>query len=82
MSKTLTDKLSHNELLLLVSKLEEANQEHLKTLENHKIMTDTINETFFLSDYQEKKVLYVSPSYERMFGMPTETLYFLKIIFD
>lgn len=75
MSKTLTDKLSHNELLLLVSKLEEANQEHLKTLENHKIMTDTINETFFLSDYQEKKVLYVSPSYERMFGMPTETLY-------
>lgn len=67
--------ISHEELLALVNKLEAENQEFKKTIENHKLMTDTINETFWLSDFQEKKVLYVSPSYERMFGMSVESLY-------
>lgn len=67
--------ISHEELLAKIKKLEAENKEYKKTLDNHKIMTDTINETFWLSDYQEKKVLYVSPSYERMFGMSVESLY-------
>lgn len=38
-------------------------------------MTNTIKETFWLSSVKEQRLIYVSPSYEKMFGMTRESLF-------
>lgn len=38
-------------------------------------MAENITEVFWLTDWQLNEVLYVSPQYEKLYGMPTEELY-------
>jgi PAS domain S-box-containing protein len=38
-------------------------------------MADNITEVFWLTDYQANRVLYMSPQYERLFGMPVQSIY-------
>lgn len=58
-----------------LEKLKKENQELSQTVEHLSMMTNTIKETFWLSDFKNKKLLYVSPSYERMFGKSLESLF-------
>lgn len=66
------------ELELLKVELERVkkeNQELSQTVDHLTLMTNTIKETFWLSDYQNKKLLFVSPAYEKMFGKSLESLF-------
>ena len=38
-------------------------------------VTDNINEAFWLFDWQEQKVIYASPAYEKIWGISIESLY-------
>lgn len=58
-----------------IEKLKKENQGYKETLDNLTLMTNTINETFWLSNVKTKKLIYVSPSYERMFGKSLESLF-------
>lgn len=55
--------------------LKKENQELKNTVENLTLMTNTINETFWLSSVKDNKLIYVSPSYEKMFGLSMESLF-------
>jgi len=66
------------ELLKLKKEIESLqieNQELNKTIDNLSLMTNTIKETFWLSSVKEQKLIYVSPAYEKMFGMTRESLF-------
>lgn len=58
-----------------LEKLRSENLQLHQTVDNLTLMTNTIKETFWLSDYKNKKLIYVSPSYEKMFGKSIESLF-------
>ena len=46
-----------------------------KSEEKFRLITDTIDETFWMADVEIGKIFYVSPSFERIWGLSRESLY-------
>jgi PAS domain S-box-containing protein len=69
-------------LLAIQEELEKKNQEMEKLLdalyeneEKFRQLTENINEVFWISDLEQGRMIYVSPSYEDLFGRKPELLY-------
>jgi diguanylate cyclase (GGDEF)-like protein/PAS domain S-box-containing protein len=58
-----------------VSEQVRAKEELLLSEERFRELAENIREVFWLFDWQEQRVLYVSPAYETVWGRPTEDLY-------
>ncbi|MFO7896152.1 MAG: PAS domain S-box protein [Candidatus Cloacimonadales bacterium] len=55
--------------------LQKAKQKAEESEENIRQLTENIEQVFWLTDWKTKKLLYVSPSYEKVFGMNLESAY-------
>ncbi|MBF0550494.1 MAG: PAS domain S-box protein [Deltaproteobacteria bacterium] len=63
---------------IIVSNITERKQHENDILEREqrlRILTETIEEVFWMADVEVGKMLYISPGYERIWGLPRESLY-------
>ncbi len=62
-------------VMLDITERKNAVEAQRETEERFRQMAETIDEVFWLTSGDKKQVLYVSPSYEKVFGRTTESLY-------
>lgn len=58
-----------------ITKLKEAERRLRESEERFRLIAETIDEVFWMVDTDVQRVLYVSPSYERVWGRSRESLY-------
>ena len=58
-----------------ITKRKKAENELKINEENFRQLTENINQVFWLVDWKNKKLLYVSPSYEKLFGLSLESAF-------
>lgn len=53
----------------------EAERAIIESEERFRQLTEALDDVFWLTDWAERRVMYVSPSYERVYGLSCRTLY-------
>jgi PAS domain S-box-containing protein len=58
-----------------ITKRKRAEEAHRQSEERFRLITETIDEAFWMADVEIGKIFYVSPSFERIWGLSRESLY-------
>ncbi len=66
--------LRERSLLRTVDALERRTRDFQEISAYFRLLTETINEVFWLSDIESRQLLYISPGFERVFGRPVSVL--------